>query len=324
MNDDRTETAGGLDHVASELAKVVKGQTPVVESVLLTALLGGHALIEGPPGTAKTLLVRALARVLSCRFKRIQFTPDLMPTDVIGTNVFDQRSGDFAFREGPIFTDLLLADEINRAPSKTQAALLECMEERHATVDGTRHAISPVFTVFATQNPIEFEGTYPLPEAQLDRFMCKILVDFPDHDREMEIVALHDSGFDPSDLDSAGLEPVMTVESMLEFRARIMDTRTEEKVRRYITDISQATRAHPSVAVGASPRASVHLLRMAKAVALLDGRDFTVPDDVKLHAAPVLRHRIILRPEAEIEGQVGDDVIDDILAGIPVPMSVAA
>jgi len=309
-----------LGRVKDEYAKVIKGQQEVLTSVFLTSLLGGHALIEGPPGTAKTLVVRALARLLTCRFRRIQFTPDLMPTDVIGTNVFDQRTGEFTFRQGPIFTDLLLADEINRAPSKTQAALLECMEERHATVDGVSHPISPVFTVFATQNPIEFEGTYPLPEAQLDRFMSKILVDFPTHEQEMEIVSLHDSGFDPSDLESSGLEPVLGVDDILAFRRVIMDRRLDEKVRRYITDIVQATRRHPQVSVGASPRAAVFMLRMAKAMALLEGREYCVPDDVKMFAAPILRHRLILKPEAEIEGLSTDDLIADILSSVTVPM----
>ncbi len=309
-----------LARVRAEFEKVIKGQDAVVESVFMTSLLGGHALIEGPPGTAKTLMVRVLARVLSCTFRRIQFTPDLMPTDVIGTNVFDQRSGDFAFRQGPIFTDLLLADEINRAPSKTQAALLECMEERHATVDGVRHPISPVFTVFATQNPIEFEGTYPLPEAQLDRFMSKIIVDFPDHDQEMGILSLHDAGFDPGDLEASGVVPVLGVDEVLGLRKLIGQTRVEEKVRRYITDIVQASRRNPQVAVGASPRAAVHMLRTAKAFALLDGRDFAIPDDVKRFARQILRHRLILRPEAEIEGQSTDDVVNGLLAGIPVPM----
>jgi MoxR-like ATPase len=309
-----------LAHVNAQFGKVIKGYEDVVESVFMTSLLGGHALIEGPPGTAKTLMVRVLARVMSCRFRRIQFTPDLMPTDVIGTNVFDQRSGEFSFREGPIFTDLLLADEINRAPSKTQAALLECMEERRATVDGVSRDISPVFTVFATQNPIEFEGTYPLPEAQLDRFMSKVVIDFPDEEQEMEIVSLHDRGFDPADLDTSALEPVLGIEDVLAFRGRIMQTRVEEKVRRYITGIVQATRRHPQVAVGASPRAAVHLLRTAKATALLSGRDYAIPDDVKRFARPILRHRIILRPEADIEGQRTEDVVDDVLASIEVPM----
>jgi MoxR-like ATPase len=309
-----------MQRVIGEFAKVVEGQRDVVESVFMTSLLGGHALIEGPPGTAKTLIVRTLGLLMNCRFRRIQFTPDLMPSDVIGTNVYDQRTGDFRFREGPIFTDLLLADEINRAPSKTQAALLECMEERHATVDGVRHHISPVFTVFATQNPIEFEGTYPLPEAQLDRFMSKILVGFPDHDEEMKILALHDSGFDPSRLEQAGIEPVMRIEDVLGFRERIAATRVEEKVRGYITDIVQATRRHPQVSVGASPRAAVFMLRMAKAIALLEGRDYAVPDDVKRFAPPILRHRIILKPEAEIEGLSTDDVVADLLASIKVPM----
>jgi MoxR-like ATPase len=309
-----------MERVRTEFSRVIKGESAVVDSVFMTTLLGGHALIEGPPGTAKTLIVRTLARLLSCRFKRIQFTPDLMPSDVIGTNVFDARTSDFKFRQGPIFTDLLLADEINRAPSKTQAALLECMEERHATVDGVRHPISPVFTVFATQNPIEFEGTYPLPEAQLDRFMSKIILDFPEHDQEMEIVALHDSGFDPSDLDSAGLGTVLSVEDVLAFRGRIMETRAEEKVRLYITDIVQATRKHPQVAVGASPRAAIFLLRNAKAIALLEGRDYAVPDDVKRFALPILRHRLILKPEAEIEGLSTDDAISEVLGATKVPM----
>jgi len=314
------DIASCFERVTGEFGKVIKGQPDVARSVFLTLLLGGHALIEGPPGTAKTLVVRTLAAITSARFKRIQFTPDLMPSDVIGTNIFDPRTGEFRFREGPIFTDLLLADEINRAPAKTQAALLECMEERHATVDGVRHPISPVFTVFATQNPIEFEGTYPLPEAQLDRFMSKILVDFPARGEEMEIVALHDSGFDPSDLETASIRTVLGLDEMVALRGIIMKTRVDEKVRGYITDVVQATRRHPQVSVGASPRAAVFMLRMAKAIALLEGRDFAVPDDVKKFALPILRHRLILKPEAEIEGSSTDDVVSDILSTVKVPM----
>jgi MoxR-like ATPase len=304
----------------AQVSKIIKGEEKAVEQVVLTVALGAHALIEGPPGTAKTLMVRTLSYTIDSSFRRIQFTPDLMPSDVIGTSIFDVKSSAFVFRRGPIFTDILLADEINRAPAKTQAALLECMEERSATVDGTRHAISDVFSVFATQNPVEFEGTYPLPEAQLDRFMLKIILRFPGPEQELEILALHHAGFDPSDLQKLSVEKVMKKEDILNLRRILQTPAVDERVRRYIVDLVQGTRRSPNVSVGSSPRGAIGLLKMAKAAACLQGRDFVIPDDVKQCAAAVLGHRIILKPEAQIEGLGSEEIVDEILKETPVPM----
>jgi len=309
-----------LKRAVEEIGKVIKGEEKAVENVVLTIVLGGHALIEGPPGTAKTLMVRALSFTLDSAFRRIQFTPDLMPSDIIGTSVFDARKDGFTFRQGPIFTDILLADEVNRAPAKTQAALLEAMEERAVTVDGTRHAISPVFSVFATQNPLEYEGTYPLPEAQLDRFLMKIILTFPGPAQELDILGLHDAGFDPSDLEGQSVGKVMARDDILELRRVLATPSVEERIRRYIVDIVQGTRRSTNVSVGSSPRGAIGLLKTAKASACLQGRDFVIPDDVKENAPAVLRHRIILKPEAQIEGVRVEEVISEILQETPVPM----
>lgn len=303
----------------AEIAKVIVGQDDVIEQVVAVLMAGGHALLEGVPGTAKTLLARCLAQVTESSFRRIQFTPDLMPADILGVNIYSASSSSFTFRPGPIFADIVLADEINRSPAKTQSALLECMEEHRATVDGVSHEISDVFTVFATQNPVEFEGTYPLPEAQVDRFMLKVIVGYPSAELEARILDNVEAGFDASDLRTAKLDPVLDVASLGALRNAVRSVHAEEKVRRYVTAIVRATRQHPQVSLGASPRAAVMVLLAAKAFAVLAGRKFVTPDDVKSSALPALRHRLLLLPEVEVEGGTTDDCIRSILTGIEVP-----
>ncbi len=309
------------DFIRRQLHRVVIGQDAVIDQILLALFAEGHVLVEGPPGTAKTLMVKTLARVIGADFNRIQFTPDLMPADVTGTNVYNTATGVFSFRRGPIFTDLLLADEINRTPPKTQSALLEAMEERQVTVDGETHPMSPLFLVVATQNPIEYEGTYPLPEAQLDRFLLKIVVDYPSAEEEVRIVSSWDTGFNARRLDAMSLECLSDASVILQCRATVREVTTEAGVQRYIVDIVRRTRppAAPNLVWGASPRAAVALLLAAKAHAALDGRLFVTPDDVKAVAGPVLRHRMILRSEAEIDGVTPDEVITDIIRHIAVP-----
>jgi MoxR-like ATPase len=302
--------------VIDELAGIVVGQRRVIEEMLVVLLAGGHALLEGPPGTAKTLLARSLAAMLGAGFRRIQFTPDLMPSDVIGTNVFDAAKQTFAMRRGPIFTDVLLADEINRAPAKTQSALLEAMQERQATVDGERFALPAGFTVFATQNPLEFEGTYPLPEAQLDRFLLKIDVGYPTREEEVAVLARHRDGGDPG---RVAPRIVASPEQVAAARAEIGTVHATDAVLAYVAAIARQTRESTSCLVGASPRGSVALFLAARARAALDGREFVTPDDVKRMAAPVLRHRIVLRPEVEIEGATADTVLREVVDGVPVP-----
>jgi MoxR-like ATPase len=308
-----------VEHIRAELGKVIVGQDAVVEQVLVALLAEGHALLEGVPGTAKTLLVKTLARIVGAEFSRIQFTPDLMPSDITGTNVFNTATSSFSLRRGPVFTDVLLADEINRTPPKTQAALLEAMEERQVTIDGELQPLSPLFTVFATENPIEYEGTYPLPEAQLDRFLLKILVTYPTAEEESRVVANWDEGFNARRLDQIDIRALPEPDSVMLCRAEVRAARTEEGVRGYLVDIARRTREHPSVAYGASPRASVALLLCSKALAAMRGRDFTTPDDVRDIARPVLRHRISLRAEAELDGATEDAVITDILNTVEVP-----
>jgi MoxR-like ATPase len=313
------ESTGAAARLLEELGKVIVGQDEAVEQMVVATLAGGHALVEGVPGTAKTLMARALAHISGVAFRRIQFTPDLMPSDVLGVNVYNMATGQFVFRQGPIFADILLADEINRAPAKTQSALLEAMQERQATVDGLAYPMSEVFTVFATQNPVEFEGTYPLPEAQLDRFMLKILVGYPPEAEEAAILDKVEAGFDAADLATARLTAVLDGASLAALRAAVRKVRVEEMVRRYITRIVRATRAMPQVSLGASPRAAVMLMLASKGRAVLDGRDFVTPDDVKAMAPPTLRHRMLLAPEFEVEGRTADDCLRELLVGIKVP-----
>ena len=302
-----------------EIAKAIVGQDAVIEQVLIAMLTEGHALLEGVPGTAKTLLVKVLARAVGAQFGRIQFTPDLMPADVTGTNIFNMATSTFSLRHGPIFTDLLLADEINRTPPKTQAALLEAMEERQVTIDGEAHQLSPLFTVLATQNPIEYEGTYPLPEAQLDRFILKIIVDYPSSDEEFQVVSNWNAGFNTRRLEDLGIQPLDDPAAVLGSRSQVRAVTVEEGVARYIVSIVRATREAINVSWGASPRAAVALLLCSKALAAIRGRSFVTPDDVKEIAKPVLRHRVVLRSEAEIEGASPDQVLDEIVAGVDVP-----
>lgn len=305
--------------IIAELRKAIVGQDEVLEETVVALITGGHVLLEGVPGTGKTLLVRALSHVTGTSFRRIQFTPDLMPSDVIGVNIYDMGAKEFEFRNGPVFCDILLADEINRAPAKTQSALLEAMQERQVTVDGNSYAMSPVFTVFATQNPIEFEGTYPLPEAQVDRFMLKIVIRYPSENAETEILDKVETGFDSSDLNTANIQRVVGLERLEGIRGMAKKVRVEDIVRRYVTQIIRATRSKPQITLGASPRAGVMLMSAARGRALLTGRDFVTPDDVKAMALPVLRHRILLVPEAEVEGRTADDCINEILLTVEVP-----
>jgi MoxR-like ATPase len=315
MDDLRRKT----DRVLAELKKVVVGQEEVLEHLLVALLCEGHVLLEGVPGTGKTLMVKLLARCLDLRFNRVQFTPDLMPSDVIGTNVFDLQKNEFRLAKGPVFTDILLADEINRAPAKTQSSLLECMEERQVTIDGVRHPVGEFFTAFATQNPVEYEGTYPLPEAQLDRFLLKVHVDYPSAEEEDQILLAVDRGFDARRLEDASVVRVATREDLIALKKRVRTIRVDEPIRRYVRDVVRSTRESPSLLMGGGPRASIHLLVASKAMAALRMRDFVTPDDVKSMAYPVLRHRIVLRPDAELEGLTHDQVIRKVIDGVKVP-----
>jgi MoxR-like ATPase len=304
-----------LEAVRSEIGRIVVGQDGVVSGLVTALLVGGHVLLEGVPGVAKTLLVRTLAAALDVTSTRVQFTPDLMPSDVTGQLVLDGEA--FRFRPGPVFTNLLLADEINRTPPRTQAALLEAMQERQVSVEGRAHRLPDPFLVVATQNPIEHEGTYPLPEAQLDRFLLKLHVDYPSADQESEVLARHDDGLDPNDLSE--VRAVASAATVVAARAEVAELRVEPAVRDYIVAIARATREAPAVALGVSTRGAAMLLHAAKAWAWLSGRDFVTPDEVKTIARPTLRHRIELRPEVELEGTTTDGVLDGVLAGVPVP-----
>ena len=314
-----TYTPSTVAHIRNELSKTIVGQDDAIEQILVAILAEGHALIEGVPGTAKTLIIKTIAKIIGAGFSRIQFTPDLMPSDITGTNVFNMQTSEFSLRQGPIFTDILLADEINRTPPKTQAALLEAMEERQTTIDGERYPLSPIFTVLATENPIEYEGTYPLPEAQLDRFLLKILIDYPQETEEQEIVARWDAGFNSRQLDTIAITALDDGAAIQHCRMEVRSMRMELGVQKYIVDIVRKTRSHPSILYGASPRASVALLLCSKALAAIRGRDFPTPDDIRDVALPVLRHRLALRAEAELDGATTDAVIADIIKTVEVP-----
>lgn len=305
-------------HVRTELGKVIIGQREAVDQLLLVLVCGGHALVEGVPGLAKTLAVKTLARICGLGFQRVQCTADLMPADVMGTNIFNMATSAFSLHRGPVFTDLLLVDEINRTSPRTQAALLECMEERQVTIDGTRYPLSGNFTVLATQNPIEFEGTYPLPEAQLDRFLLKIRIGYPSAKEEAELLARYEQGFDPRHLEHMPLAPLPA--GLLDAaRGEIEKIRVEPSLHPYIVALVRRTRDWPALSLGASPRAAVGLFLVARALAGMEGRDFLIPDDIKAAAPPVLRHRVLLKPEADLEGMTADQVIREVIGAVEVP-----
>ncbi len=320
LTPDEAARAGDVARaVLDEVAHVIVGQRDVVTQMLLALLAGGHALLEGVPGTAKTLAIVALARSLDAAFRRVQFTPDLMPADLTGVTVLDETQRRFAFRPGPIFADVVLADEINRAPAKTQAALLEAMQERQVTVDGMTHALPPAFTVFASQNPIDSEGTYPLPEAQLDRFLLKITVGYPDAADEVGILDRYAGGFDATEPATFDVRPVLTLDDLAALRAAVRRVTVTPPLRAYIVELVRRTRTEPSLALGASPRAAVALFRAAQAQAVLSGRDYVVPDDVKGVAPAVLRHRVVLTADAEVEGAVADERVAAVVGAVEAP-----
>ncbi len=315
---DLTPIHTAIESIRTEIGRVIVGQQLTIDLLLTALLADGHVLIEGVPGVAKTLMAKLLAKTLSVQFSRIQFTPDLMPADVLGTNIFVPKTGDFAFRQGPIFANLVLIDEINRAPAKTQAALFEVMEERQITSDGTTYKLDEPFMVLATQNPIEQEGTYRLPEAQLDRFLFKIVVGYPDAADEVAILQGHHQRRNLTDTLDA-IQAVLTAEQLATLRAQVHQVHVEENLFGYIAGIVQATRNSKTLYLGASPRASVALLNSAKALATIRGRDFITPEDVQELAVPVLRHRVLLTPEREMEGSTADDVITQLVQKIEVP-----
>jgi MoxR-like ATPase len=319
MEEQLSQLAAMKRAVLDEVAKVIVGQQDAIESLLIAFLAQGHVLLEGVPGTAKTLMVRSLAAVLGLQFGRIQFTPDLMPSDIVGTHVFDLQSGSFRLARGPIFTELLLADEINRAPAKAQSALLEAMQERQVSIDGQRHPLGEFFTVFATQNPVEHEGTYPLPEAQLDRFLLKVQVGYPSAEEEDLVLARVSADAGTGDLSAAQLRPVLAKGHIQGARALAARVVVDDKVRAYTRDLMRATRATPMVLLGAGPRAGIHLLVASRWGALLDGRSFVTPDDVQRMLHKVVCHRLILAPEVELDGLRAAEVIDRVAAGVQVP-----
>jgi len=305
--------------VRDEVGKVIVGQEAILSGLVAAMLVRGHVLLEGVPGVAKTLLVKTLAAAFDLDVKRVQFTPDLMPSDVIGQVIFDGDSGEFSFREGPVFTNLLIADEINRTPPKTQAALLEAMEERQASVEGRSRPLPDPFIVIATQNPVEYEGTYPLPEAQLDRFLFNLVIGYPTPEQEQEILARHNAGMNPHDIAGAGVRAVASAADLDAARLEVEQIRVEPPVMAYLVAIARATRESPSVSLGVSPRGAAMLLHASKAWAWLSGRPFVTPDEVKAIVKPALRHRMQLRPELELEGATVDGVLDSILASVPAP-----
>ena len=305
-------------HVRGELGKAIVGQRESLDQLLLVMLVGGHALVEGVPGLAKTLAVKALAQIFQLKFQRVQCTPDLMPADILGANVFNLSTSSFALHRGPIFTDLLLVDEINRTPPRTQSALLEAMEEKQVTIDGTRYELSKSFAVFATQNPVDFEGTYPLPEAQLDRFLVKIRIGYPDAEQEAQVLQNYQDGFDPRELQRLNFS-VVPLEVLLAARQETAAVRVEPALFRYMVTLVGRTRNSAAVSLGASPRAAISLMLFAKAIAATEGRDYLIPDDVKVAAPPILRHRLVLKPEADLEGMTADQVVREIVRSVEVP-----
>jgi MoxR-like ATPase len=313
------EVRDAVVRVRQEVAKAVVGQDTIVTGLLAALLVRGHVLLEGVPGTAKTLMVKAAAAALDLDAKRVQFTPDLMPSDVTGQVLFEQGSGEFRFRQGPVFTNLLLADEVNRTPPKTQAALLEAMEERQVSVEGLPHPLPDPFVVVATQNPIEYEGTYPLPEAQLDRFLFKLVVDYPSAAHEQDVLARHNRGMNPHDIPSLGIVPAAGPAELSAARDAVGGITVEDPVLEYMVALTRATRSSPSLGLGVSPRGTTMLLHAAKAWAFLSGKSFVTPDEVKAVALPTLRHRVQLRPEVELEGASVDGVLQGLLAAVPVP-----
>jgi MoxR-like ATPase len=313
------EGAAIVDRIRQTIASRILGQDEAITDLLAAFLARGHVLIEGVPGTAKTLLARTMSRALDVRFGRIQFTPDLMPADVTGISMYRENTREFEFQAGPIFTDILLADEINRAPAKTQAALLEAMAERQVTVDGKSRPLDANFTVLATQNPVEHEGTFPLPEAQLDRFLLKVVMSYPSLEAELAMLELHEKGFDPEQHRADDLARAATSVQVGELRGLVDRVKIAPEVRGYIAAITRATREDPSLSLGASPRATVALMRVARAGAVIEARDFVTPDDVKARALAALRHRVTLAPEVEVEGRTPDDVIGAVLSRIPTP-----
>jgi MoxR-like ATPase len=314
-----TDPRAAMSDVRTEVGKAVVGQDPALWSLTAALLVRGHVILEGVPGVAKTLMVKALATALDLRFQRIQFTPDLMPSDVTGNVIFETKTGEFRFRPGPVFANLLLADELNRTPPKTQASLLEAMEERQVSIEGETHALPEPFLVVATQNPVEYEGTYPLPEAQLDRFLFKVHIDYPRPDDEKNILRMHDAGKDPHDLTSLGVTPVAGPADLSAGAAGVVAVRMAPELMNYLIDLAAETRRSPSLSLGVSPRGVAMLQSAAKAWAYLSGRDFVTPDDVKVLLKPTWRHRVLVRPEVELEGASADAILDGVLARVSVP-----
>lgn len=306
-------------HIRHETSKVIVGQESVIDQILICLFADGHALLEGVPGTAKTLMVKTIAWLIGAEFNRIQFTPDLMPSDITGTNIFNMATSQFTLRHGPLFTDILLADEINRTPPKTQSALLEAMEERQVTIDGETMKLSSIFMALATQNPIEYEGTYPLPEAQLDRFMMKILVDYPSPEEELQVIANRQAGFNPKSFDTYNIHSLNDKDLIIGCREEVQAIIVEPTIQRYLVNLVRRTRDHVSLQYGAGPRASVAMLLASKALAAMRERDFVTPDDVRDVTHPILRHRLLLRAEAEIDGITPDAIINEIIEEIEVP-----
>lgn len=308
-----------FEKMRHEAQKVIVGQEELFKLVVVSFFTGGHVLLEGVPGTAKTLIAKTLAMLVAGEFSRVQFTPDLMPSDIVGTSVFDLGTNQFNLKRGPVFTNVLLADEINRAPAKTQSALLECMEERQVSIDGVRHELAPPFIVLATQNPVEYEGTYPLPEAQLDRFLFKLRVAYPGRETERQILMNYHEGFNATQLEKVGVASVVDRASLQQCQAEIQEVTVEDSIFDYIVSLAEASRDSTELVLGGSPRASIALLLASKTYAALEGRNYIVPDDVKFLAPHVYRHRILLKPEAEIEGLSADNIIEKLLASAEIP-----